>query len=399
MKVLAVTQIFPSDTELTRGTYNANLFRAIAKYHQLRVVSPRPWWVRLARPADLMRTPRSDSFGLDVEYPVFWSLPGRPVFHGRGMYYSLRRRIQSLYREFPFDVLFAAWAYPDAFAAARMARDFNCPLVVNVLGSDINEIPRNARLRPLVTQALVSAQRVVAVSGALADKVCELGVERERACVVHNGVDGDTFKLQDRNQVRQALGLDSGQRLICYVGRLSEEKRVDCLIEALALLHSAGDDVRAILVGDGPQMSALKQLAARRGVSDAVTFVGERGHNEIPDWISAADVFCLPSRREGCPNVILEALACGIPVVASRVGGIPELLSADNGLMVEPENPEQLAAALGSALSRKWDPQSLRDTVGCLSWDDVGASYAAILGEAVQEREQASAFPRLQPAT
>jgi glycosyltransferase involved in cell wall biosynthesis len=116
-----------------------------------------------------------------------------------------------------------------------------------------------------------------------------------------------------------------------------------------------------------------------------------RLHDEVPSWISACDVLCLPSRREGCPNVVLEALASGRPVVASRVGGVPEILSPESGVIVDPENPAALAQGISAALDRGWDPRSLRDCVECLSWDDVGRSYHRQLVESLRERHAAPA--------
>ncbi|HLV79914.1 MAG TPA: glycosyltransferase, partial [Chthonomonadaceae bacterium] len=121
------------------------------------------------------------------------------------------------------------------------------------------------------------------------------------------------------------------------------------------------------------------------GLDGRILLPGRRPHAEVPDWISACDVYCLPSRREGCPNVVLEALASGRPVVATNVGGVPELLNAENGILVPSEDPAALAAGLRQALCRSWDPQTLRSSVECLSWDQVGKGYFQVLQAAMQE--------------
>ena len=119
------------------------------------------------------------------------------------------------------------------------------------------------------------------------------------------------------------------------------------------------------------------------GIGDQITFVGRQSPDDVALWLSASDVLCLPSRREGCPNVVLESLAAGRPVVAARVGGVPELLNAENGLMVAPDNPAELAEALSQALQRTWNASELRASVPALTWEDVGRTLHNVLTQAV----------------
>jgi glycosyltransferase involved in cell wall biosynthesis len=204
--------------------------------------------------------------------------------------------------------------------------------------------------------------------------------------VQHNGVDGERFRIRDRAAERAALGLSQERRLICYVGNLVHEKGVDLLVEAMGLLVRSGRrDLDLALVGAGGLAEPLQKRAAELGITEHLRFVGRRPHEEIARWIAAADAFCLPSRREGCPNVVLEALACGRPVVAARVGGVPELVSPGTGVLVQPESPEALAAGLREALERPWDPQALRDAVPCLSWDQFGRTLYETVKSAHRE--------------
>jgi glycosyltransferase involved in cell wall biosynthesis len=294
--------------------------------------------------------------------------------------------VRRLRGEFPFDVILAAWAYPDAVAGAMLARDFECPLVTMTLGSDINEIARNPRLRPQIQWALSRSYRVVAVSAALRDGVVGLGVPAERVLVQHNGVDGDSFVIQDRQQVRVRLGLEGDRKYVCFVGNLKVEKGVDVLIDAMdRLVNARKRDVDLVIVGSGAEEERLRSAVEAMCLKHRVRFAGRRPHPEIKDWIAACDVFCLPSRREGCPNVVLEALSCGRPVVASDVGGVPELLSASNGLVVPPDDADALTAALDIAISRKWDAEQLRGSVGALSWDQFGHTLRDVLTSAITQ--------------
>src|SRR5439155_3962197 len=140
---------------------------------------------------------------------------------------------------------------------------------------------------------------------------------------------------------------------------------------------------RLVVVGGGNREAHLRSRVRELGCEAHVRFYGRQPHEEIARWISASDVLCLPSQREGCPNVVLEALASGRPVVASNVGGVPELLEKDNGLLVPPGQPRLLGEALAAAVSRDWCPEHLRSTVPCLSWRDFGAGFHRVLHSAV----------------
>jgi glycosyltransferase involved in cell wall biosynthesis len=299
---------------------------------------------------------------------------------------SVRFHLDAIRREFPFDAILAAWAYPDAAAAARLAGRYGCPLVTQVLGSDVNELARRPAMRDQIVEAMRASDRVVAVSGALRNRLIELGVPTERVVVQHNGVDGERFAIRDRAAARRSLGLPLDRRLVLYVGNLLPEKGVDILMDAAPELLRDVPDAGILFVGGGPMEATLQAQAQRLGISERVQLLGRRLHDEIPTWMAACDLFCLPSRREGCPNVLLEALAAGRPTVAARVGGIPELIDDSNGLLVPPESPNALAQALAATLSRQWEPERLRATVPCLSWDEVGKTIHGLLEDAVDRR-------------
>lgn len=390
MKVLLYTSFYPASDAPIRGVFNHHAFVPLARRCDVQLVGGLPFWRQLRDPRHLLRPRRERGFGIDSTFQTFWSVPSLTALHGAAMYASLRPLVRRLRRRFPWDVILASWAYPDGFAAARFARDAACPIVTNVLGSDVNELPLHRMLKPQVAWGLRQAARVVAVSGTLGEKVVELGVPRERVVVQHNGVDSEAFQPRDRGEARAQLGLDGGRPTILYVGNVKPEKGVADLVEAMAPLvgrHRLHDALLCV-VGDGELRGPLEARVAELGVADSVRFVGRRLHDEIPHWMSACDVLCLPSYREGCPNVVIEALASGRPVVASRVGGIPELITGvrDNGVLVRPCDPEALADALCGALRRTWDTAALRRSVEHLSWDAVGAMYHDLLEQVVRER-------------
>jgi glycosyltransferase involved in cell wall biosynthesis len=386
MKALLVSNLYPSRREPTRGIFNLNRFRALARHCEARVVAPVRWWSRLKRPGEWLSVPRETESGLEASYPTYWPLPRLPQSHVPTLHRALRAHLRRLRKEFPFDVILVAMAYPEGVAVARAARELGCPLVTMVLGSDVNELAARPALRDEIRWGLQRSGRVVAVSRALRDRVLELGVTPERVRVQHNGVDGERFTLRDRQEARTRLNLPPDRRLILYVGNLSEEKGVEVLLEGMAALRrSGGPEANLALVGGGPLDDRLRARKQALGLGETVRFLGRRPHGEIPDWMAASDALCLPSFREGCPNVVLEALASGRPVVASAVGGVPELLDRRNGALAPPGDPEALAGGLREVLAREWSPPALRDTVQFLSWDAYGLTLRDALVDALAE--------------
>ena len=288
---------------------------------------------------------------------------------------GILRAIVRLHRARRFDVVAGLWLYPDGVAAAWASRWLGVPLVLVGLGCDINvclDVPAQARQ---ILSAVRRASSVIVVSQNLKDRLCAAGVPAAHVSVVANGVDLERFRPRDRAAAARDLGLtDSGPRCL-YVGRLAEEKGVTYLVEAMRALQARRSGVTLYVVGDGPLRRPCEALVEQYGLGKVVRFVGARDHAEVGSWIAAADLLCLPSLREGCPNVVLEALASGRPVVATRVGDVPDVVHAGNGVLVDPADGAQLAAALDTALAIDWDPEAIRQSMSRRSWTAVAERY------------------------
>jgi teichuronic acid biosynthesis glycosyltransferase TuaC len=240
------------------------------------------------------------------------------------------------------------------YAAVRVARRLGLPVVIGATGSDVRCIP-DPWTRRLVKATLREADFVVAKSGQLREEVLRLGAAPGKVAAIRNGCDGTVFHPGDRAAARRALGVGQGTRLIVFTGRLVAVKGVQELIAALGQLRGAGQPVELALIGDGPLEASLRRRCEKEGLAGAVRFLGALSQREVARWLTAADVFCLPSYSEGCPNVVLEALACGRPVVATQVGGVPEITSPRCAILVPPADAGALAAALRRALDTHWD--------------------------------------------
>ncbi len=252
----------------------------------------------------------------------------------------------------PIDVVLGSWAYPDGFAAILAAKLLGVPAVVKLHGSDINQLAKLPGPRAMLTWALPRAAHVVAVSKALATEVIALGVEPDRVSVVMNGVDTARFYPRDRRAARAALGVPATAQLALYVGNLKPEKGVGELARAWPRVTTQLPLAELAVIGGGTLHDDIVAHAGER-----VRMLGPQAPDQVAQWMAACDVLVLPSHSEGTPNVVLEALASGRKIVASAVGGIPDLItSAALGTLVPARNSEALAEALVASLPAAYDP-------------------------------------------
>jgi teichuronic acid biosynthesis glycosyltransferase TuaC len=381
MQVATVTTFFPNAADRHRTVFVENLVRAMRRRCQVDVISPVPFAPPIRAFPDWYRQsqiPRHETIdGIDVEHPRFLVMP--KVELASGLTYALGilpalRRLCEGSREI---VLHAHCAYPDGVGVAIAARRLKVPYAITAHGSDINVYAQRKTLRWQMRWALEGASAIIVVSQDLRAKVSAmLGPAAATAPLFHipcAGFDPTVFFPRDRPTLRQELGLPTDGRLVVFVGQLVPIKAVETLIEAWRLLQAEGRlgaHDRLILIGEGRCRADLTQQATAGGLGDRVTFAGALPQPTVARWIGAANLLCLPSRNEGTPNVIVEALASGVPVVASRVGGIPELITHErNGLLVPPGDAAALARALAVGLEQQWDAERIRQSVARWTWD------------------------------
>jgi glycosyltransferase involved in cell wall biosynthesis len=284
-----------------------------------------------------------------------------PFLMAAGAFSTLRRlRAEG----FEFDLIDAHYFYPDGVAALLLGKWFGRPVTITARGTDLNLYPRRFPLvRRMISYSARRAAASIAVSSALAETLRELGAAPERIHVLRNGVDLAIFRPVDRAAARGELGL-SGPVLVS-VGHLIERKGHDLVVEALAMLPGC----TLLVVGEGPQRTALSRLAVRLGVADRVRFLGEIAHERLPAIYGAADLLVLASSREGWPNVVLEAMACGTPVIASQVEGVPEMItSRDAGLILPERSAAAIAAAVEALLADSPSRAATRRHAEAFSW-------------------------------
>jgi teichuronic acid biosynthesis glycosyltransferase TuaC len=280
------------------------------------------------------------------------------------LYRAVRPLVERVRRERGFDLIDAHYFYPDGVAAAMLARFLDVPAVITARGSDVNLIAQYRFPRRMIRWAARQAAAVVTVSQALKDRLVALGVERERIHVLRNGVDLELFHADNRDTVRAELELR--RPTLLSVGNLLAFKGHGLVIEALSLLPQC----ELVIAGDGPDHAAFEALARQCGVSARVRFVGSLDQRDLRRYYCAADALVLASSREGWPNVLLEAMACGTPVIATAVGGVPEIVTAtDAGTVVKERSAAALAWAVRELLARPRERAATRRFAEQFGWD------------------------------
>jgi teichuronic acid biosynthesis glycosyltransferase TuaC len=366
VRALVLSSTFPNANQPTLGVFIRERMRALAGRCERRVVAPVPWFPAngFIRGANVVGLPAvEDGGGFPVYHPSFLSVP-RYLKCLDGLLYatSLAPFLVRLRRQFPFDLIDAHFAYPDGVAAVLLGRLLRRPVVITLRGS-IVRLQRYRLHRPQIRRALEGAAGIIAVSQSLKDVAVGLGISPERIKVIPNGVDLGKFHPVPRAAARETCGLPADRPVILTVGGIYEGKGQHLVIEALAGLSARYPNALYVMVGgdrrDG-YPERLRELAARSGLADRLRFVGSQPHTALAPWYSAADVFCLATQSEGWANVLLEALACGTPVVATRVGGNAEIVREErDGLLVPFGDVPALARGLERALTSRWDPAAL----------------------------------------
>jgi len=296
-------------------------------------------------------------------------------WHARSMARSVVRHIRAGAEWFEVpDLVGGEYLYPDGVAAAIVASEIRRPYVLTARGTDVNVLAREPRLQEPILRAIRGAATTITVSAALRDSLLDLGCDASKIVCLRNGVDLDLFRPIDRKSARSKLGI-AGKRVLASIGNLVPEKRHALVINALPSITGAV----YVIVGDGPERGTLERLAADRSVRERVLFLPGRNQSDLIDIYSAADVFVLPSSREGWPNVALEALACGTPVVAADVGGVREIIAGSPGsIAVDGSHSKDFADALLQLLREPPDRSAIRRHAEQFSWSTVIAAQTEL---------------------
>ncbi|WP_457673021.1 glycosyltransferase family 4 protein [Thiolapillus sp.] len=369
-RLLIITNLYPTPWDHQRGTFNFQQFNRLAEHLDIRLVVPVSWKERLRhgrrRATPLPPHPLEGR----AVYPWYWYTPGLfRASYGLTLQASLALQCNRLTREFNPDLLLSSWAYPEGVAGTRIAGRLGIPAFVKVHGSDINVIASRASIQKQIRAWGRQVEGIASVSAALKKKMVSMGIDGKKIRVIYNGIDHQRFHPLPRKEARTRLAMGDS-RIILYVGNLKREKGCVDLAEAFVRIAPHHPDLRLCIAGAGTMRETIAATAARAGLEHRVILLGKVDHEDLNHWYNAADLVCLPSYNEGVPNVLLEAMACGTPVVATGVGGIPEVVNENTGLLSEAGDLQALTRNLETALARQWNRNTIHGHALNFSWDE-----------------------------
>ncbi len=306
---------------------------------------------------------------IPVYHPRYMTIPGTNLINvASAMMKAADIMLPDIYpNDETFDLVDGHYLYPDGVAAYRLAKKHGKPLILTARGSDVNFWMEQKQPKRSILQAIDYARQVICVSHALKDRLIEHGVSEEKLTVIMNGVDRSLFNAKDKGAGKYLLS----------VGNLVPLKGHEYILKALVKLTQE----RLTIIGSGELENSLKNLAYRLNISDRVSFLSNVPHRDLPAYYGQAKCTILMSSMEGMPNVVLESLACGTPVIATNVGGLPEVITKDNGILLTEQSAEALTVGLSSALSHDWDGQQISQDANYLDWNETARNLHRCFSE------------------
>lgn len=393
MHILTITSLFPNSLQPLHGIFIQNRMENYTKKygHKWSVIAPIPFYPKL--PFATIK-----EYDRYARIPSFENSRGYPVYHPRylvtpkvGMRYygswftqGILKKVIQIHAENPIDLIDGHYVYPDGQAAVDLGRKLGVPVILSARGTDLSLFPRFPAIRKKIVNILSKSNHLICVSNELKKIGIELGLSEKNISVIGNGIDANRFQIGDKNFARQKLKLPTHKKIILSVGRMNALKGFHILIKALAKLPNPKDYL-LIIAGEGEEKKSLINLTRELEIEEQVLFPGGILNEALPTWYQAADLFALASSREGWPNVICEAQACGLPVVATPITGIRSIISEPYmGLFVDSREAESFAKTFLEAFTVNWDFQKIAEKGKERTWETVSQNLHKLVESVVK---------------
>lgn len=383
-RVLSITSMFPSPAMPHFGIFVLRRLKAAQQQADISVMHPIPYFpgaTALGKYKYRRQIPAHYEIeAINVVAPRYLSIPGicKPI-DGHTMSWAVRKELKL---PFEYDIIDAQLAFPDGYAAALLSARFGVPFVVTLRGHDINVLPSLPVRGRLVREVLLKASRIMGVSQSLIDEAIRLGADPEKCEAIPNGVSLELFFPRDKGASQESLNLDSSFRYIISVGHLIERKGHHLIVSALSQLRKKEEfeNLKLIIVGseslEGNYKKEIQELIGSLNLADHVIWAGSVSQKDLGIWYSASDCLCLASSKEGWANVLLESLACGRPVVATRVWGTPEVVTENlHGVLID-RTVDSIYKGLVKFFTTKWDSEILVNRARDFTWERSGTRLA-----------------------
>jgi len=394
VRILTFTNLYPNGQMPNCGIFIKNRMLAFARKYdaQLDVVAPIPFFPKLPIETKWQKFSRiefhEEQDGVHVYHPRYFVFPKLGMaLHANFIFYSCYRLIKKLHLENKYDLIDAHWVYPDGSAAVKIGQKLGLPVVLSARGSDINEYQEIKGIRKLIFETLDHCQTIIAVSEALKKVIMQGDIPAAKIHAIGNGVDLMNFRLTPRLEARKMNNIRPDDKVIVSVGRLVPLKGHHILIEAVKILVNRGfANIKLLIIGSGEYETELQQLVAKHSLGKHVMLVGEIPYKQLACWFNAAHLMCLASKSEGWPNVVLESMACGTPVVATNVAGIPEIICSENyGFLVDKREATSFANAIEKALAKDWNREEIAGYARQFTWETVAEKVHKVFREVVHQ--------------
>ncbi|MDT8383052.1 MAG: glycosyltransferase family 4 protein [Gammaproteobacteria bacterium] len=375
IKTLLFSTLFPNSVQPQHGVFVENRLRHLLETGEIttKVIAPVPWFPFKApifgKYATFSSVPDEEQRNsVDVLHPRYLLLPKLGMNNApESIFRVALPRAKALIKSgFDFDLIDAHYFYPDGVAAVMLGEALGKPVIITARGTDLNLIPKYEIPRQKILWAANKADALITVCQALKDVLLEMGVPDNKITVLRNGVDLGTFSPPlNREELRNKLDING--KTLLSVGHLVERKGHHLIVEAMCLLP----EYKLLIAGDGEERSNLVALINKLKLNERVTLLGAVPHESLKEYYGASDALVLASSREGWANVLLESMACGTPVVATRIWGTPEVVTIPaSGVLVEERTPDSLACSIKSLFSRHVNRDETRGYAEQFGWED-----------------------------
>ncbi|MCB0729821.1 MAG: glycosyltransferase [Ignavibacteriae bacterium] len=398
INLIWLTPEFPSNINDTKGVYLYRTVKELSKLYKITVICLYPaappifemlryWkdWKSIYK-AWKLNYYKNDlnlesSKNLKIIYLRYYRFPRSYFHHIEGWFAYLQgRKIISNEIE-SNSIIHANWIFPAGTFAKIISKKFKVPFLVSLMGSDVKRLVKDSIFWKNAKQLLLNANKVAAVTNDLFEqcKLLDIYIKENNKVLIDNIYESEKFTIKDRNETRKLLCLRNDRKYIFFAGGLIPVKNVHVLIEAFSQLLKNKINVSLLIAGAGAEEGNLKRLIDNLDIQNSVSFLGVLNSEKLISYYNASDIFCLPSKSEGLPNVAVESLFCGTPVVASSVGGIPTIIhEGKNGYLVEPNIPSELAEKLLIGLETNWKRDEIRKSISHLSKENVIKKYSQL---------------------
>lgn len=379
MNILVYSSLFPNSVQPNKAVFIKHRMAAVTHYCgvNLRVMAPVPYfppWKQFSNWYPFSQIPEIENLDhIPTYHPRYLVTPKIGMsFYGLWMFLGSLKPLKAVSKTFPIDIIDAHYIFPDGFAAVLLGKSIGKPVIVSARGTDINMYPKIPTIRPIIQYVLNQADHVISVCNSLKELMTDLGTPGQKISVIPNGINPANFYKLDRMEARRKLGIDTDRKILITVGQLIERKGIHILLDALNMMKNKGKlDFYTYIVGSGEMYFSLVDQMNKHGLNQWVKFTGEVSNKDLVYWYNSANAFFLGSSREGWPNVISEALACGIPVISTPANGVPEIITSEKYGIIVKRNAESFAQGIQKAFNQFWNEDEIYAYGQSRTWETV----------------------------